>query len=276
MRNRHAFGVCALALALAAADSAAQTGPNHGAVPVVHSVRATSAIVVDGALTDEVWLRAVPVTSFTQRDPEEGKPVSEATELRIAYDEAALYVGVRLLDREPARIARQLARRDQNAEADSFSLFLDAAPRPRHRRHVLGQCRGRPAGRDDLQRFVDRRLVGCGVGVRREDRRHRLGRRDADSLLAAAVFPCGAADVRDQRDALHPAQEGGSLAGPRAEDRERPGFADGTSRRPRRRRAAADRRAAARTSSAAPSMSSRRPAIRSTTAHGRSPAPASI
>ena len=133
MRNRHAFGVCALALALAAADSAAQTGPNHGAVPVVHSVRATSAIVVDGALTDEVWLRAVPVTSFTQRDPEEGKPVSEATELRIAYDEAALYVGVRLLDREPARIARQLARRDQNAEADSFSLFLDA-----HHDHVTG------------------------------------------------------------------------------------------------------------------------------------------
>src|SRR6187401_1846058 len=103
MRNRHAFGVCALALALAAADSAAQTGPNHGAVPVVHSVRATSAIVVDGALTDEVWLRAVPVTSFTQ------------------------------LDREPARIARQLARRDQNAEADSFSLYLDA-----HHDHVTG------------------------------------------------------------------------------------------------------------------------------------------
>ena len=48
MRNRHAFGVCALALALAAADSAAQTGPNHGAVPVVHAVRATTAIVVDG------------------------------------------------------------------------------------------------------------------------------------------------------------------------------------------------------------------------------------
>ena len=46
---------------------------------------------------------------------------------------AALYVGVRLLDCEPARIARQLARRDQNAEADSFSLYLDA-----HHDHVTG------------------------------------------------------------------------------------------------------------------------------------------
>ena len=131
MRKRYAFVVCALALAVA--DSAAQTGPNHGAVPVVHTVRATGPIVVDGVLNDEVWLRAVPVTAFTQREPEEGKPVSEATELRIAYDEEALYVGARLLDREPARIARQLARRDQNAEADSFSLFLDA-----HHDHVTG------------------------------------------------------------------------------------------------------------------------------------------
>jgi hypothetical protein len=131
MRNRYAFVACALALAVA--DSAAQTGPGHGAVPVVHSIRATGPIIVDGVLNDEVWLRATPVTAFTQRDPEEGKPVSEATELRIAYDEEALYVGARLLDREPARIARQLARRDQNAEADSFSLLLDA-----HHDHLTG------------------------------------------------------------------------------------------------------------------------------------------
>jgi len=85
--------------------------------------------------------------------------------------------------------------------------------------------------------------VGCRVGVGREAGRERLGGRDADSVLAAAISPRGAADVRDQRDALHPAQEGRGLAGPRAEDGERPGIADGTPRRPRRRRAAADRRA---------------------------------
>ena len=123
------FGV----LVIVAANSSAQTGPSHQTVPVVHSVRATAPIIVDGLLNDEVWLRAPAVTSFTQRDPEEGKPVSEATEMRIAYDEKALYVAAKMSDREPARIARQLARRDQNAEADSFSVFLDP-----HHDHVTG------------------------------------------------------------------------------------------------------------------------------------------
>ena len=126
---RVAFGV----LLAAAHGVSAQTGGSHQAVPVVHSVRATAPIVVDGVLNDEVWLRAPAVTSFTQRDPDEGKPVSEATELRVAYDEDALYVAATLHDREPARIARQLARRDQEAEADSFSIYLDP-----HHDHVTG------------------------------------------------------------------------------------------------------------------------------------------
>jgi len=131
MRSRLAFVVCALFMA--AADSSAQTGPNHAAVPVMHSVRATAPIVVDGVLNDEAWLRAPAATAFTQKDPEEGKPVSEATELRIAYDGDALYVAARMNDREPARIARQLARRDQRAEADSFTLMLDP-----HHDHLTG------------------------------------------------------------------------------------------------------------------------------------------
>src|SRR5687768_4715405 len=132
MRKIFASVVGAFAIA-AAAESAAQTGPSHASVPAVHSVRASSAIVVDGLLDDEVWLRAPVVTTFTQRDPEEGKPVSEATELRIAYDDDALYVAARMHDREPARIARQLARRDQRAEADSFTLLLDP-----HHDHLTG------------------------------------------------------------------------------------------------------------------------------------------
>jgi Domain of unknown function (DUF5916)/Carbohydrate family 9 binding domain-like len=127
------LGSVLIALVAAATGSSAQTGPAHTAVPAVHSVRATTAIVVDGLLNDEVWLRAPAVTAFTQRDPEEGKPVSETTELRIAYDEAALYVAARMHDRESSRIARQLARRDQDAEADAFTVFLDP-----HHDHVTG------------------------------------------------------------------------------------------------------------------------------------------
>ena len=131
------FGV----LIIAAADSSAQTGRSHQTVPTVHSVKATAPIVIDGLLNDEVWLRAPAVTSFTQRDPEEGKPVSEATEMRIAYDDNALYVAATMRDREPARIARQLARRDGHAEADSFAVFLDP-----HHDHVTGAAFAVSAG----------------------------------------------------------------------------------------------------------------------------------
>src|SRR6187200_2401067 len=120
-------------LVIAAADSSAQTTTSHQSVPVVHAVRATAPIVVDGLLNDEVWLRAPAATSFTQKDPQEGKPVSEDTELRIAYDDDALYVGASMHDREPARIARQLSRRDQNVGADMFAVFLDP-----HHDHLTG------------------------------------------------------------------------------------------------------------------------------------------
>ena len=122
----------ALVLAMATGPSA-QSRPSHGTVPAVQTVRATAPIVVDGLLTDEAWLRAPAVTAFTQRDPEEGKPVSEGTELRVAYDGEALYVAARMHDRDAPRIARQLARRDQSAEADSFSVYLDP-----HHDHVTG------------------------------------------------------------------------------------------------------------------------------------------
>lgn len=105
----------------------------HGPVPVVQAIRASTAVTVDGRLDDEVWLRAAAATEFVQRDPDEGKPATERTELRVAYDDAALYVGARLHDREPAKIARQLARRDRGAEADGFSLYLDP-----HHDHLTG------------------------------------------------------------------------------------------------------------------------------------------
>ena len=142
--------------ALTSTPSAGQTPSTHGPVPVVQAVRATAAIVVDGQLNDEVWLRAPAATTFTQREPDEGKPATEQTELRIAYDDAALYVGARLKDREPRRIARQLARRDQDAEADSIVIMLDPHHDHRDRRLVLGHRRRRAMRRDHLQRqFLD-------------------------------------------------------------------------------------------------------------------------
>jgi hypothetical protein len=105
----------------------------HAAVPVVQVVRAVAPVAIDGKLNDEVWSVASPATDFIQTDPDEGKPATERTEVRVAYDASALYVGARLHDAEAAKISRQLSRRDQDAEADWFSVYLDP-----HHDHLTG------------------------------------------------------------------------------------------------------------------------------------------
>ena len=66
-------------------------------------------------------------------EPEEGKPATEQTEIRIAYDDNAVYVGARMFDREPARIFRRLSRRDDDGGSDKLSVGFD----PRHD-HLTG------------------------------------------------------------------------------------------------------------------------------------------
>ena len=121
----------ALLLAAAAmlpAAAGAQT-PGHGTgqttVPVAGAVRAPSAVHLDGRLEEAAWAAATPVTAFTQLDPEEGRPASEATEARILYDDEALYVGIRFRDR--GRVNTRLGRRDMNLEdSDWAGVVIDS------------------------------------------------------------------------------------------------------------------------------------------------------
>jgi hypothetical protein len=99
----------------------------------VRAPRAAGPIAIDGRLDDDAWREAPVAGGFRQRDPDEGQPATEPTELRLLYDDAALYVGVRLRDSQPGLIVRQLSRRDVVAEADGFSLFLDP-----HHDHLTG------------------------------------------------------------------------------------------------------------------------------------------
>jgi len=105
----------------------AQGGDPHAGrpTPVATAVRATAAIHVDGHLEEAAWAAATPVTAFTQYDPEEGKPASEATEARIVYDDEALYVGVRLHDR--GHVNTRLGRRDMDlGDSDWFGVQIDS------------------------------------------------------------------------------------------------------------------------------------------------------
>jgi hypothetical protein len=95
--------------------------------PLMTAVRAIAATPrVDGRLDDAAWSTAAPATDFRQRSPRDGDPATERTEVRILYDNDAVYVGARMFDSEPARIAAQLGRRDDLGASDNFAVAFDS------------------------------------------------------------------------------------------------------------------------------------------------------
>ncbi|HEX6645279.1 MAG TPA: hypothetical protein VF037_11390, partial [Gemmatimonadales bacterium] len=91
----------------------------------VTAARTGAGVALDGRLDEPVWRSAAPVTGFTQKDPNEGQPATQRTEVRVLYDEGAIYIGAELFDTAPDSIVAQLARRDRFITADRFFVFLD-------------------------------------------------------------------------------------------------------------------------------------------------------
>ena len=124
----------ALALQLASALHAiAHEGSTPA--PAATARRAQETVSIDGRLSEEVWRREPMITELAQRSPDEGRPATERTEVFVAYDDDALYVGARLYDSRPDGIVRRLARRDGESSADAFRVYLD--PHHDHKTGVL-------------------------------------------------------------------------------------------------------------------------------------------
>src|SRR6185369_13127461 len=81
---------------------------------------------IDGKLNEPVWSQARPASEFTQTVPHEGEPATERTEVRISFDDEAVYVAARLFDSDPAGVHRQLSRRDAFTESDLFEVAFDS------------------------------------------------------------------------------------------------------------------------------------------------------
>ena len=94
--------------------------------PTASASAITSAPVIDGRLDDDAWAEGQVLTGFIQREPTEGRPVSERTEVRVAYDEEALYIGAWLFDSDPTSLVFGQTLRDASLnESDAFVLVLD-------------------------------------------------------------------------------------------------------------------------------------------------------
>jgi hypothetical protein len=92
--------------------------------PTLHAVRATSPIVIDGDLSDAAWQAAPEFTDFTQHDPDDGKPGTLPTSVRVLYDDNAIYFGAKMVDDHPP--VALLTRRDNFVNDDFLSINIDS------------------------------------------------------------------------------------------------------------------------------------------------------
>jgi len=100
--------------------ASAQDAPGipPGPEAVVRAVRATSPVEIDGVLDEAVWQSAPPITGFRQRWPADGAPATERTEVRVAFDDRAIYFGLMMHDSEPDRIMRSILHREGRIDKD--------------------------------------------------------------------------------------------------------------------------------------------------------------
>ena len=83
-------------------------------------------IVIDGKLNEEVWKTAEVAKDFQMIAPDNGKPEekSKRTEVKVVYDNEAIYVGAILYD-DPSKIRKELTTRDNSVQADHFMVQLN-------------------------------------------------------------------------------------------------------------------------------------------------------
>ena len=125
-------GLRFLSFLCVAAVAAGAQGQSNGSghvtpdrVPAATARQRNADIVIDGRLDEIDWATAPVATGFIQRQPREGQVAEQQTEVRVLFDAEAMYVAARMHDPDPARIARQMTRRDEEGQFDYFAVELD-------------------------------------------------------------------------------------------------------------------------------------------------------
>lgn len=89
--------------------------------------RVTIAPKIDGILDDDAWFGAELAKDFVMFRPESGTPEKQShrTEVKIVYDDEAIYFGAYLYDDDPENIPQQFATRDNFGTVDWFGIMIN-------------------------------------------------------------------------------------------------------------------------------------------------------
>jgi len=93
----------------------------------IQAVRVSEAPKIDGILDDSVWENINIAKDFVMFDPGNGdkEPDNQKTEVKIIYDDHAIYIGAAVYDSDPENILRQFTERDNFGTSDILGLSLN-------------------------------------------------------------------------------------------------------------------------------------------------------
>ena len=92
----------------------------------LYASRITSPPKIDGVLNEDVWQKTrCGATDFVQRSPNPGGLPSVPTEVKVLYDDDAVYIGAFLYDISADSIMREYSQRDDFGFSDVFGVYFD-------------------------------------------------------------------------------------------------------------------------------------------------------
>lgn len=98
----------------------------HSLPDTALAVKTDCIIKLDGILDESCWYAAPKISNFTQREPQNGSPATERTELALIYSETNLFIGVWCYDKSPEKIIAKSWKRDfEYWTDDNFEVIFD-------------------------------------------------------------------------------------------------------------------------------------------------------
>lgn len=93
----------------------------------MQAYRITESISIDGNLSEEAWSKALPAKDFISFRPDNLNPAPEnlKTEVKILYDDDAIYIAAKMYDSEPHKIMKEITQRDNIGASDFFGAYIN-------------------------------------------------------------------------------------------------------------------------------------------------------
>lgn len=125
MHNNYVF--CVLLLLFSKILFGQSTFPTKNVKKSIKAEKIASVLSIDGQLDEEDWSKTLPAKDFFTFSPDNGNLEAQElrTEVKILYDDNAVYIGAILYDNQPTKILKEIKERDNFGTSDLFGVFIN-------------------------------------------------------------------------------------------------------------------------------------------------------